>query len=354
MTGEAADKSAVPSRQSRFRGCLLAGAIGDALGAGVEFDSLEDIRRRFGPDGITSFVPVYGRLGAITDDTQMTLFTAEGFIRGQQAVGTNGDRDVAGAINQAYLRWLATQDVRPTGKHDVVALHTGWLFEQQFLHARRAPGNTCISALWSGGAGTAAKPLNNSKGCGGVMRVAPIGLAGAKPFALGSASAALTHGHPSGYLASGAMAQLIASLVAGESLAVSVGMARDRTAIEPDSGEVLAQIDRAIALAESEVDAYEAIAELGQGWVAEEALGISVFCALVATGIRDGIVRAVNHDGDSDSTGAITGNILGALWGEEALPLDLLDDLEGHEVIQQIADDLAGVHPVDPERYPPH
>ncbi len=61
---------------SHFQGCLLGGAVGDALGAAVEFDSLEKIRSKFGSEGIRDPAPSYGRTGAITDDTQMTLFTA--------------------------------------------------------------------------------------------------------------------------------------------------------------------------------------------------------------------------------------------------------------------------------------
>jgi ADP-ribosylglycohydrolase len=65
------------SLQTRVRGCLLGGAIGDALGAPVEFMRLAQIKKRFGPDGTVDYAPAYGRIGAITDDTQMTLFTAE-------------------------------------------------------------------------------------------------------------------------------------------------------------------------------------------------------------------------------------------------------------------------------------
>lgn len=68
--------------QARFLGCLLGGAAGDALGAPVEFMSRAEILRRFGPKGIAQYAPAYGGLGTITDDTQMTLFTAEGLIRG--------------------------------------------------------------------------------------------------------------------------------------------------------------------------------------------------------------------------------------------------------------------------------
>src|SRR5690606_6418819 len=68
--------------RGRFLGCLLGGAVGDALGAPVEFMKRAEILRRFGPKGITQYAPAYGGLGRITDDTQMTLFTAEGLIRG--------------------------------------------------------------------------------------------------------------------------------------------------------------------------------------------------------------------------------------------------------------------------------
>ena len=80
----------------RYRGCLLGGAVGDALGAGVEFMSLDEIRGRYGPAGVTGYVPCYGRSGAITDDTQMTLFTAEGLLRARQ----HGD----GAGHRGLLR----------------------------------------------------------------------------------------------------------------------------------------------------------------------------------------------------------------------------------------------------------
>lgn len=65
----------------RIRGCLLAGAAGDALGAAVEFMDWPSIRQKFGERGIRDFAPAFGKLGAVTDDTQMMLFTAEGLLR---------------------------------------------------------------------------------------------------------------------------------------------------------------------------------------------------------------------------------------------------------------------------------
>src|SRR5260370_16834222 len=66
--------------RSHFRGCLLGGAVGDALGGPVEFLDLEEIVKVYGEQGIRDYAPAYGKLGAITDDTQMTLFTAEAVL----------------------------------------------------------------------------------------------------------------------------------------------------------------------------------------------------------------------------------------------------------------------------------
>jgi len=95
---------------------------------------------------------------------------------------------------------------------------------------------------------------------------------------------------------------------------------------------------------------------LGKGWVAEEALAIGAYCALVATDFVSGVVLAVNHDGDSDSTGSICGNLLGTALGAAAIPAELLEPLEGRSVIEQVADDLfdafVDYRPPAWERYP--
>ena len=151
-------------------------------------------------------------------------------------------------------------------------------------------------------------------------------------------AAALTHGHPSGFLAAGALAELITALVAGHSLPDAVDQARARTATEPDSNEVVDAIDEAVTLAGQGPATIGSVEALGESWVAEEALGMSIYCALVAGGFENGVVLAVNHSGDSDSTGAITGNILGALLGEESIPTRWLDPLEGRDTIARTAD----------------
>jgi len=332
-----------PTARERIAGCLLGGAIGDALGAPIEFDSLEQIRARFGPAGLTTYAPAYGRIGAITDDTQMTLFTAEGLIRANARSVDRGIVNVAWIVSRAYCRWLVTQDGPDIQDADLGSAVSGWLITNDVLHARRAPGTTCLGALSSGRWGTPQQPLNDSKGCGGVMRVAPVGLiaTGGRAFDLGADLAAITHGHPTGYLAAGAFAVIVGEVMAGSDLVDAVAAARTELVGHPGSEETVAALDAAVELAARGEPSPEEIESLGGAWVAEEALAIGVCCALVARDPRHGLLLAVNHGGDADSTGSIAGNLLGTIHGRNGLPADLLDTLEARDIIEQVGRDLA-------------
>ena len=85
------------------------------------------------------------------------------------------------------------------------------------------------------------------------------------------------------------------------------------------SEEVRSALQKAVQLAQ-EPRWRDLLPQLGQGWVAEEALAIAVLCAIAAESPREAIIAAVNHDEDSDSTGSITGNIVGTMHGVAALP----------------------------------
>ena len=270
----------------RYVGCLLGVAIGDALGYPVEF-------QRHGPfivSGMTS--PWY------SDDTQMTLATTEGLIKSKETGNPTAE------VYREYLRWLDSQS-DPS--------------------QRRAPGGTCISALSSGQMGTVENKLNDSKGCGGVMRTAPAGLACLPnaAFRYGVEFAAITHSHPSGYLSAGFLSELISRLSLEQSLSESIDGARATLVGYEGHEETLENVDQARGLALEKASAERAIAMIGGGWVGEEALGIAVFCALrFCDNWKAGVLAAVNHGGDSDSTGSIAGAILGTLLGVQAIPIN--------------------------------
>ena len=339
--GTDAEARSRPTAMDRVTGCFLGGAVGDALGADVEFVDLAQLRARFGPDGIAD--PIGGR-GAITDDTQMTLFTAEGLVASGTTLRSGYLALVAPHLHDAYRRWLGTQSWSgpPTGP-SVAHLASGALIDRVELHEVRAPGATCLDALGSGHRGSLATAINDSKGCGGVMRVAPIGLvADLDPFTLGAEAASITHGHPSGFLSAGAFALIIGDLVAGRPLVAAAEHAVDVLARYPRSDETAHAVLGAIRLAEREPDASpEAVEQLGGGWVGEEALAIALYAALTAPSFEAGVRTAVNHSGDSDSTGAIAGNLLGTLLGRGAIPQRWVDGLRERELVEAVARDFA-------------
>ena len=310
------------TREERALACILGGALGDALGYEVEFQSLAAIQERFGDAGIRAPVLHDGNL-LVSDDTQMTLFTLEGVVRVLSDHKEWIDYCIP-AIRDAYLDWYRTQTAKMKSSSKA---GSGWLLRQPVMHVRRAPGNTCLSALAAGGKGAPKKPINDSKGCGGVMRAAPLGLIPAAglgtTFRLGAEAAALTHGHSSGYLSAGMMAALVRGLLDATSLIRKRGTFSDRSAIDhacsilaeyPGHEETLRVIEKAVELAATIPENHiEAIEKLGSGWVGEEALAIGLYAALSGTSSVEAICIAANHSGDSDSTASIAGQ----LWGDQ-------------------------------------
>jgi len=259
------------NRLERIKGCLLGGAVGDALGAPVEFLEWNAIRATFGALGIRDFTPAYGRVGAVTDDTQMMLFTAEGLLRAYVRGSSRGICHVPSVIHHALLRWLMTQDY-PPATH--VSLN-GWLVKERALWSRRAPGNTCINAL------KASKHFgffaeNNSKGCGAVMRVAPCAFFG-NAFDYAADSGRLTHGHPTGYMAAGLFADILQRIAdRQDSLEHAITESLAEHGDKPGLEETRTLLERVLFYYyEGYKPTPERIDELGAGWIAEEALAIA-------------------------------------------------------------------------------
>ncbi|MBO5384284.1 MAG: ADP-ribosylglycohydrolase family protein [Ruminococcus sp.] len=333
----------------RFLGSMLGGAVGDALGYAVEFKGINEIRQIYGENGISDYKLTDG-VALISDDTQMTLFTANGILYAEtrgRLRGILGDYYIY--IADSYNDWLRTQGYKAKDRPV-----TSWILNDKRLHSLRAPGNTCLSALSDDRIGTVENHINTSKGCGGVMRVAPVGLYFGKSnmpieriARIGADAAGITHGHELGYIPAALLAHIIASIIRNGVTALIDIIKNSLSEIEKLFGnekhidELYDIVNKAISLSQSDVDTFSAIEELGEGWVAEETIAIAVYCALkYESNFEKAICAAVNHSGDSDSTGAVCGNILGAYLGIDAIPQKYLEKLELKDLIEEITADL--------------
>lgn len=381
-------RTKVDIRKDLVRGSLIGGAAGDALGYAVEFNSYQDICARYGKSGIRSY-ELHNGLALISDDTQMSLFTANGILSEQTRFYMRGIRhSPEHSVKNAYKDWYYTQTLSFKSvmeqEREQRLFRFTWLSAIPELYACRAPGNTCLTAIKD--LIERRTPQNHSKGCGGVMRIAPWPLFCAcncfGSFAeeedidiVGGKIAYLTHKHPLGWIPAVLLTHIIyrivhqckfeeidkasfimefisivkdslqelPKLVPGESFFDETGDIKKPIG-ELFPKEVTQQIkliERALCLAENNLSDIDNIKNLGEGWVGEEALTIAIYAvARHIDSFEDALVAAVNHDGDSDSTGAVAGNIMGAIVGYEHIPQKFKEHLELHDLILSMADDL--------------
>ncbi len=305
----------------QLAGCLLGGALGDALGYPVEFEKVSQMSQDHDFDKIVDKL-------IVSDDTQMTLFTANALLL---------DGNLRINTWNCYQDWLETQFKQ--GKSELSHRPISWLMEYPEMYASREPGRTCLMTLMRGIPGDLNEPINQSKGCGALMRVAPLAFIDREDlYLVAIENSALTHGHQMSHIASAALVSLLRYISEGETLCDSVSLMRqDIKRIFMGSLEVKVFDDllqQAIFASEKDFDDMEIISRLGEGWVAEETLAIALYCSLkYSNDLKKALRVAVLHDGDSDSTGSVTGQMLGTLLGAKKLPqeeikrLDLLEPL---------------------------
>ncbi|MDO8508022.1 MAG: ADP-ribosylglycohydrolase family protein [bacterium] len=290
--------------KARAVGCMIGAAYGDALGAPVEFMSYEEIVAKHGAEGIDVPDVRWEGLppGIITDDTQMAMATANGIL------DSPGQGDVLENIFKRYLEW-----------------------REYIRHNRRGAGKTCRESLDSGVMGTIEKPLNEGKGCGGVMRAHPVGIAfresPERAFEIGMRSGAITHGTPEAYVPSGVIASIVSHIFFGATLegAAKMALVQAENLGEEKSRETVnflkmaldAATDQAVQTIHDKLSVPNATMK-GGGWLGYDALAIGLYAARVSLDDPVKAVKiAVNHSGDSDSTGDITGAMMGAIFGPE-------------------------------------
>lgn len=292
-------------------------ACGDALGNPTEFLlSLEDIESVF-PGGIKDLPekPIY------TDDTQMTLAVANALL-GLEVDDIDKFMD---GLSVAFVKWLESQSVPEN---------------------RRAPGNTCLAAceLLAAGNHWSVSGIAGSCGCGSAMRSAPIGIVFEDigiitDYAL--ASSKITHGHELALCGAATTAILTRYALDGMPIGCWGNELLKIISINAHFKEMI-RVAIQMAAERRQPDFVLSKECLGEGWTGHEAVASSLYCCLMnQDSYRDAVVMAANTVGDSDSIACITGAIMGARLGEEALPQDWASRIENATLLRDTADKLA-------------
>ena len=310
--------------KDHFRGCLLGGATGDARGYDVND----------------------GEKNLISDNTQMSTFTVDGLIWADERAQRKGVYAYIPCLFYSYQKWYYTQTGNLADK-DYGFILDGEVLHRDELFTRRGKGVTSLNALGSSiknSYGTLKSRINNSKGCGCVMRVAPIGLYFAHnqemAFKIGCESAALTHGHTEAILAAGYMASLISAIAQGADLREAIESALGQLADNDEENTVCTDmVHKAVELSESKLSTRKAIETLGEGYIAPEAISIATYLSLVfGSDFESAIDAATDFDGNNDSIAPICGNIIGSLVGSLEIPPKWILDLELADLIIHGAD----------------
>lgn len=334
-------------KRDRIRGAMIGCAAGDALGYPVEALSEAAIVERYGLRGITDYDLDENGTARITADTQLMLLSANGILFAHTRGALRGIMaPVYQYFDAFYMDWYRLQTTERASRSWV-----GWINAYPALSAKRAPSPTSMRVFSSDKFGSMDEPVNDSKGSGCLLRTVPIGLSYSDDPAylldLAANTAALTHGNEVAWMASRALA-LIISLIIHQELSITEAVNKTLKALDksfPDSRTVVYELSRtirsAMSLATSASSDLDAIHALGKGWVAEEALAIGLLSALRhENDIAGAMTFAANHGGDSNTTAAIAGTLVGARIGFNAIPDRFVDRLELVDVILELADDV--------------
>jgi len=333
----------MPSLHDRYRSCLLAGAVGDALGAAYDGQSAAEVRAHRRPESLSSsqrplrYLPVGGDVGANTDATQMLLFTAEGLLRAHTRRRAAGHDDwphdeALSSVHRAYLRWYDTQRAdKPPPRPD------GWLVAQRAMYQRRARDPVTPRILRSGLRGRLEAPINNARDASVLARAAPIAMASWTPWLLARDIAALTHTHADAAHATAAFAVVLQKVLVGRSLADGVESAW-RLATDAGAAPLARRMEAALEAADQ--NPTTKMAEHQRA--ADDATGCLVLALYAVASTKsstEAIEVAISTGGDASRAGIATGLLSGALHGAP-LPEVLTGPLELADLAATVADDL--------------
>ena len=344
--------------QSAHRGSLLGLAVGDAMGYTVDASSWDQIRADYGPNGLLGYDLVNG-YAEISSHTQLAAFACNGLLLGLTRGQMQGRMaPFVRYVGLAAKEWAQTQRYRSGPPPRTFC----WVARVKELCARRCMDTLMLDTLTRDRTGSMEDRVNRFDSPGMLLAAVSVGIfsdlgkiAEEESDRLGAEVVALTHGSPMAFLSGAMTANMIRNLLRMPELTLDVllegAMARLRdqfgTAYPQTEGLwKLLRLARDMA-ASDEISTVEAMERLGCRSAAECLAGAVYACLVSGDDFDTAMITAVNHSGYSAAVGALTGAILGAKLGEDALPDFYLECLAPAPHLAELADDMAQGCPMD-------
>lgn len=336
--------------QSAYRGAMLGLAVGDAMGYTVDARTWAEIQEDYGPNGLLGYDLVNG-YADVTSYTQLAAFTCNGLLLGLTRGQMQGKMaPFVRYIGLSHREWAASQ--RPWGRPQKTFC---WLIHQKEMCRRHCMDTWMLDTLSREKLGTPEEPTNHFSSPGSITAAAGVGLFfdpetmnQAEIDRLGAEAVSLTHGSPMAFLPGAMLAHLVSRVLRDTKDSLETLILDALSALEEQFGREYNQVAEISSLVHQAIDMshdwkisqVEAMERLHCETGAQVLAGGIYACLMGQDDFDTAMIIAVNHSGRSAAVGAITGTILGARMGEEALPEFYLECLEPAELLRELADDM--------------
>ena len=335
-----------------YKGCLLGMAVGDAMGSAVDEWTLEEIRKVFGPEGLSGYACLNG-YATITAHTQLAAYTANGLLLGMTRGQMRGKMaPYVCYVHIGLYEWARSQ----TFRRDPDKPFFCWVGEDESMHARRARDNMLVDTLMTDWIGTMEEPKNKRESATVLTTAIPIGLfydrsriSREEIMRLGAETAAMSHGNSTAFLSAAALSGIISRLAGDGAADLKEAVLETMQDLQSGFGtdypqavaEVVTKLRMAVALSESpKVRDLDAMEEMDCDSAVTVLEGAVYACLLHKDSFEQAMAAAVNHSGRSGIVAAVTGALFGCISGTKPMMEYFLKGLEPMPVLEMLAEDL--------------
>lgn len=339
------------SKREAYRGCLLGLAIGDAMGYPVDTKTWQQIQEEYGPYGLMGY-DLRNGYAEVSSHTQIAAFSCNGLLLGQTRGQVYGKMaPFVRYVGLAQQEWAIGQR-----RYDQPSRNHCWVFRVSEMRHRHCTDTRMVETLNRGKLGSLEDPVNRHDTPASLASAIAAGIF-ADPGRLqqqeidrlGAECVALTHGHPLAFLPGAVAAHLIGGCLRQPEKRLTALIKEALSAMQEqfvreyprEVSQITALVEQAVSLAEERLTRPYDVMERLKCDTGAEVLAGAVYAALLCEEDFDNaMIIAVNHSGRSAAVSCLTGAILGARLGEQALPEFYMEGLYIADVLRDLADDL--------------